>query len=68
MIRSPSSYGILTNLEAWSSLQCQLTELWQQILFDFIGRSSAELLHWYPAFAKTRRSETLGLVILSLPE
>ena len=25
----------------------QLTELWQQVLFGFIGGAAAELLHWY---------------------
>ena len=25
----------------------QLTELWQQILFGFVGGAAAELLHWY---------------------
>lgn len=25
----------------------QVTELWQQVLFDFMGGAAAELLHWY---------------------
>jgi hypothetical protein len=37
----------------------QLTQLWQQVLFGFVGGAAAELLHWYLLYTKARGNRAL---------
>lgn len=48
-------YGILAQLGHLGGLgKMQLTQLWQQALFGFVGGIAAEILHWYLLARKPR--------------